>query len=85
MCSRAVKWLDSGSSWRNSRRIYENVYAWLLHRRGCLCVSLDGVAIRPALALTSWIAFAPASGGKTMVMGEVVTTENHLFGETPKG
>jgi Domain of Unknown Function (DUF1259) len=36
-----------------------------------LHVVLDGVAIKPALALGSWVAFKPAHGG-AMVMGDLV-------------
>ena len=39
--------------------------------RSDLSVSLDGVKLRPALALGSWIAFQP-HGGQTMVMGDLV-------------
>ena len=36
-----------------------------------LNVTLDGVVIKPALALGGWIAFKPAHGG-VMVMGDLV-------------
>src|SRR4051812_41449786 len=39
-----------------------------------LKVTLDGVAIEPALALGSWLAFQPAGGG-AMVMGDLVLTQ----------
>ncbi len=39
--------------------------------RSDLSVSLDGVRVRPALALGSWVAFQP-HGGETMVMGDLV-------------
>src|SRR5262249_57197281 len=39
--------------------------------RSDLQVTLDGVAIKPALALGSWAAFKPAHGG-AMVMGDLV-------------
>jgi hypothetical protein len=45
--------------------------------RSDLQVTLDGVAIKPALALGSWLAFAP-SGDKTMVMGDLVLTEGEI-------
>ncbi len=44
-----------------------------VHRYGIprsdLHVTLDGVAIKPALALGGWVAFAPMHG-EAMVMGE---------------
>src|SRR5215203_558941 len=43
-----------------------------------LKVTLDGVAVRPALALGSWLAFQPAGGDDAMVMGDLVLTEAEL-------
>jgi hypothetical protein len=40
-------------------------------------VTLDGVAIRPALALGGWIAFKPAHGG-AMVMGDLVLLDTEV-------
>ncbi len=42
-----------------------------------LHVTLDGVAIKPALALGSWVAFQ-SHGGDTMVMGDLVLTESEI-------
>jgi len=48
-----------------------------VHRYGLprsdLKVTLDGVAIKPALALGGWVAFAPM-GGEATVMGDLVTS-----------
>ena len=46
--------------------------------RSDLKVTLDGVAVRPALALGSWLAFQPAGGDQAMVMGDLVLTEAEL-------
>jgi Domain of Unknown Function (DUF1259) len=46
--------------------------------RSDLKVTLDGVAIRPALALGSWLAFQPTGGEEAMVMGDLVLTEAEL-------
>lgn len=43
--------------------------------RSDLKVTLDGVVLKPALALGSWIAFAPHGPGQTMVMGDLVLTD----------
>src|SRR3954447_6595049 len=44
-----------------------------------LRVTLDGVAIEPALALGSWLAFQPAAGGAmVMVMGDLVLTQEEV-------
>src|SRR5881392_3013917 len=42
--------------------------------RSDLHVTLDGVTIRPALALGGWVAFKPAHGG-AMIMGDLVLLE----------
>jgi len=40
-------------------------------------VTLDGVAIKPGLALGGWVAFKPAHGG-VMVMGDLVLLETEI-------
>lgn len=40
-------------------------------------MTLDGVTIKPALALGGWLAFKPAHGG-TMVMGDLVLLETEI-------
>ena len=52
-----------------------------VHRYGFprtdLSVTLDDVAIKPALALGGWVAFKPAHGG-AMVMGDLVLLETEI-------
>ncbi|WP_439400271.1 DUF1259 domain-containing protein (plasmid) [Bradyrhizobium sp. PMVTL-01] len=52
-----------------------------VHRYGFprtdLSVTLDGVAIKPALALGGWVAFKPAHGG-AIVMGDLVLLETEI-------
>ncbi len=52
-----------------------------VHRYGFprtdLSVTLDGVAIKPALALGGWVAFKPAHGG-VMVMGDLVLLDSEI-------
>jgi biotin operon repressor len=52
-----------------------------VHRYGIprsdLQVTLDGVTIKPALALGGWVAFKPAHGG-AMVMGDLVLLETEI-------
>ena len=43
-----------------------------------LNVTVDGVAIRPALALGSWVAFKRVAGGHTMVMGDLVLLDREV-------
>ena len=45
--------------------------------RSDLSVTVDGVAIKPALALGSWLAFQPAGDG-AMVMGDLVLTDTEI-------
>jgi hypothetical protein len=45
--------------------------------RSDLQVSVDGVAIKPALALRSWVAFLPEGSG-AMFMGDLVLTDTEL-------
>jgi len=45
--------------------------------RSDLRVSVDGVEIKPALALGSWVAFQPTSDG-AMLMGDLVLTESEI-------
>src|ERR1700704_5463449 len=52
-----------------------------VHRYGLprsdLKVTLDGVAIKPALALGGWVAFAPMHG-EAMLMGDLVLLESEI-------
>ncbi len=45
--------------------------------RSDLNISVDGVAIKPALALGSWLAFLPAGEG-AMLMGDLVLTQEEI-------
>jgi hypothetical protein len=45
--------------------------------RSDLHVTVDGVALRPAFALGGWLAFEPV-GGRAMVMGDLVLTEDEI-------
>jgi len=45
--------------------------------RSDLRVALDGVAIKPSLALGGWLAFRPV-GAQAMVMGDLVLTEGEI-------
>jgi len=46
--------------------------------RSDLTVSLDGVTIKPALALGGWVAFKPMQGGGAMAMGDLVLLEQEI-------
>jgi Domain of Unknown Function (DUF1259) len=51
--------------------------------RSDLTVTLDGVTIKPSLALGGWIAFKPAHGG-AMAMGDLVLLETEVRPVTAK-
>ena len=46
--------------------------------RSDLAVTVDGVAIKPALALGSWVAFKDVGGGHVMTMGDLVLLESEV-------
>ena len=46
--------------------------------RSDLRVTVAGVAVKPALALGSWVAFKRIAGGRTMAMGDLVLTEDEV-------
>jgi uncharacterized protein DUF1259 len=46
--------------------------------RSDLTVTLDGVTIKPALALGSWTAFKEIGGGHVMAMGDLVLLESEV-------
>jgi hypothetical protein len=46
--------------------------------RSDLTVTLDGVTIKPALALGSWAAFKEINGGHVMAMGDLVLLESEV-------
>ena len=46
--------------------------------RGDMQVTVGDVHVRPALALGSWVAFAPIGGGRAMVMGDLVLGEDEV-------
>jgi hypothetical protein len=46
--------------------------------RSDLHVTLDGVTLKPALALGSWLAFVPHGANEAMVMGDLVLTDTEV-------
>ena len=48
--------------------------------RSDLSVTIGPVALKPALALGSWVAFLPTGQSQTIVMGDLVLTENEIAG-----
>ena len=46
--------------------------------RSDLTVAADSVALKPAFALGSWVAFQPLANGAAMVMGDLALTEDEV-------
>ena len=46
--------------------------------RSDLAVTLDGVVLKPALALGGWLAFKPLMANSALVMGDLVLTEKEI-------
>lgn len=46
--------------------------------RSDMRVVIDGVQLKPALALGSWVAFKPVTSGGAMVMGDLVLAESEV-------
>ena len=46
--------------------------------RSDLQVTVEGVPLKPALALGSWIAFRQAGGGRALMMGDLVLTDDEV-------
>lgn len=55
----------------------ENVFKVSLPRND-VKVRVDGSAMPPFMGLTSWAAFAPARGGRAMVMGDMVLMQDEV-------
>jgi hypothetical protein len=61
---------------RSGKMQPDGVYKYSLPRSD-LRVAAAGVAVKPALALGSWVAFR-SEGGKTVAMGDLVLTEREI-------
>jgi hypothetical protein len=48
--------------------------------RSDLSVTIGSVALKPALALGSWVAFLPTGPSQSIAMGDLVLTENEIGG-----
>jgi hypothetical protein len=61
---------------RKAAAVASDVHRYTFPRTD-LAVTLDGVAIKPALALGGWVAFKPM-GGEVMAMGDLVLLETEI-------
>lgn len=71
-----IDWKKVDAALGKSAAISGEVHRYGLPRSD-LHVTLDGVAIKPALALGGWVAFAPVHG-EAMVMGDLVLLETEI-------
>jgi hypothetical protein len=75
--ARAADWSGVGRALgKNGTEMAGGIYRVGLPRSD-LHVMLDGIELKPAFALGSWVAFAPM-GNQTMVMGDLVLTESEV-------
>ena len=72
----AADWATVGKALGKTGTVSGNVYRVGLPRTD-LQVTLDGVAIKPTLALGSWVAFDDM-GSESMVMGDLVLTHTEV-------
>src|SRR4051812_34973825 len=74
--AQAIDWQKVDDAFGRKAVVSEDVHRYGFPRSD-LTVTLDGVTIRPALALGGWVAFKPAHGG-AMVMGDLVLLETEI-------
>lgn len=74
--AQSIDWKKVDAALGKSATVSGEVHRYGLPRSD-LHVALDGVQIRPALALGGWVAFAPLHD-ETMVMGDLVLLESEI-------
>jgi hypothetical protein len=74
--AQAIDWQKVDDAFGRKAVVSEDVHRYGFPRTD-LIVTLDGVTIKPALALGGWVAFKPAHGG-AMVMGDLVLLETEI-------
>jgi len=71
-----IDWKKVDAAFGKTAAVTGEVHRYGLPRSD-LHVTLDGVAIKPALALGGWVAFAPMHG-EAMVMGDLVLLDSEI-------
>src|ERR1700704_5394775 len=74
--AQAIDWQKVDDAFGRKPVVSDDVHRYGFPRTD-LTVTLDGVTIKPALALGGWVAFKPAHGG-AMVMGDLVLLETEI-------
>jgi hypothetical protein len=75
-CAASTDWNKVDAALGKTATVSGEVHRYGLPRSD-LHVTLDGVAIKPALALGGWVAFAPMHG-EAMVMGDLVLLDTEI-------
>ena len=76
--SASADWKDVDSAMgRAGQDQPDGTHKYALPRKD-LNVTLNGVQIKAGLALGSWVAFKPVANGNSMVMGDIVLTEDEV-------
>jgi len=76
ICAQEIDWQQIDAALGRKPAVSGDVHRYGFPRSD-LSVMLDGVAIKPALALGGWVAFKPAHGG-AMIMGDLVLLETEI-------
>jgi hypothetical protein len=71
-----IDWQQVDAAFGRKPAVSDDVHRYGFPRTD-LSVTLDGVTIKPALALGGWVAFKPMHGG-AMVMGDLVLLESEI-------
>jgi Domain of Unknown Function (DUF1259) len=71
-----IDWQQVDAAFGRKPTVSDDVHRYGFPRTD-LSVTLDGVSIKPALALGGWVAFKPMHGG-AMVMGDLVLLESEI-------
>src|SRR3954467_6973097 len=74
--AQAVDWQKVDDAFGRKPAVSDDVHRYGFPRTD-LSVTLDGLTIKPALALGGWVAFKPMHGG-AMVMGDLVLLETEI-------
>src|SRR3954467_2511443 len=74
--AQAIDWQKVDDAFGRKAAVTDDVHRYGFPRTD-LTVMLDGVTIKPALALGGWVAMKPAHGG-AMVMGDLVLLESEI-------
>jgi uncharacterized protein DUF1259 len=74
--AQTIDWQKVDDAFGRKAAVSDDVHRYGFPRTD-LMVTLDGVTIKPALALGGWVAFKPAHG-QAMVMGDLVLLESEI-------